>query len=120
MKGDRPSKGARLYKQERRRCEWLQASTEITLVVLPTFHDEKLMVEAAIGEGSEELLGHVVAADDSISGEVVRAGGAVVISDAQQYAHSPALRSIFSVEGVGPLMVVPLLGDDGPTVPPRS
>lgn len=98
------------YPHEQRRREWLQTSIEVTrsllssnsgeeplhavaravnsnadadltLVVLPTDGAERLMIEVAVGEGTEHLVGFVFEAEESITGEVIRTGQPLLASD---------------------------------------
>jgi signal transduction histidine kinase len=127
---------------EQRRRDWLQASVEVTrcllsatgekpleaiaravnqvaeadltLVVLPASAGASMMVEVAVGAGSEGLVGTVFDAEDSVTGEVTRTGQAVRSDDVSRTRPASA-----RVQGsgpailVGPVMVVPLLGDRG-------
>lgn len=136
--GGRPERHA----HEQRRREWLQASIEVTrgllsadsgvgplhavaravnsiacadltLVVLPTDGGERLMIEVAVGEGTEDLIGYVFDAEGSINGEVIRTGRPLLASDVAKRpggGHLPGRSPLV----VGPLMAVPLIGDRGP------
>jgi signal transduction histidine kinase len=142
--GDNSSQlhGLELYAHEHRRREWLQASIEVTrgllssdgeeplhalaravssiadadltLVVLPAEGGERLMVEVAVGEDTEDLVGFVFDAEGSINGEVIRTGRALLASDIKDYQDGPQVPAAPPVVSmVGPLMVVPLLGNQG-------
>jgi signal transduction histidine kinase len=137
------SGGLELYAHERRRREWLQASVEVTrsllssddgeeplhavaravnsiadadltLVVLPTEGGERLMIEVAVGEATDDLVGFVFDADGSITGEVIRTGQPLLASDVADRPGGGQIRGASPGVMVGPLMAVPLIGDRGP------
>ena len=66
------------------------AQADLTLVVLPAAAGGPAVVEVAVGEGTEEMIGHVFDVEGPVTSDVIRTG----------------------IE-VGPLMVVPLVGDRG-------
>ncbi|GAA0635507.1 hypothetical protein GCM10009547_44560 [Sporichthya brevicatena] len=137
-----PVDGLALYAAEQRRREWLQASIEVTrsllsvsgedplhavaraansiagadltLVVLPTPAGDQLMIEVAYGESTEDLVGIVVDARQSISGEVIRTGQPVLAVDVADRPNGvEQVRRKGPVVMVGPVMVVPLFGEQG-------
>lgn len=127
---------ARLFEQEQRGREWLQATLEVTrsllggvgdeplatvaraieqvsqsdfvLVVLPTADD--LMVEIAAGEGTEGLPGFTYPRAGSISAEAMDSGEAILVPDASTHPTSMVLWSLAREIDVGPLMFVPMVG----------
>ncbi len=134
--------GLALYAAEQRRREWLQASIEvtrsllsvggeeplhavarsansiagadITLVLLPTPAGDELMIEVAHGENTEDLVGVVVDAQHSISGEVIRTGQPVLAADVAERPNGvEQVRRSGPMVMVGPVMVVPLFGEQG-------
>ncbi len=130
-----------LYAHEQRRREWLQASIEVTrcllsgtgeeplvavaravnsiadadltLVVLPVEGGESLMVEVAVGEGTEDLVGFVFDAAGSINGEVIRTGQPLLASDMADRPGGGRVQGTSVDISVGPLMAVPLIGEQG-------
>lgn len=132
--------GLALYAQEQRRREWLQASVdvtrsllsasgeeplklvartvnalagaEITLVVLPA-DDESMMIEVAVGDGTEDLIGFLFAGAGSATEEAVRTGQPVLLADASDHPGRGPLQELTPTVLAGPLMVVPLIGDRG-------
>ena len=137
------SDGLELYAHEQRRREWLQASVEVTrsllsshqgeepllavaravnsiadanltFVALPTDGGERLMVEVAVGEGAEDLVGYAFEAEGSINGEVIRTGRPLLASDVADGPGGGEIQGTSPVVVVGPLMAVPLIGDRGP------
>ena len=127
---------ARLYEESRRRQEWLQASTDITRqllasdgedplqviarrlqqiadadavnVVLPTPDGKRLKVEVATGAGADQLLAISYPMQDTVSQLVLDTGQPVLIADIST-EHERTVHLI-DVVGVGPLMVLPLVG----------
>lgn len=92
------------------------AQADLTLVVLPAFGGASMMVEVAVGHGTEDLVGFVFDAEGSVTGEVIRSGQAVLAADiAADIADPPGGPAHHAPTGilVGPLMVVPLIGDRG-------
>ncbi|HVE27703.1 MAG TPA: GAF domain-containing protein [Sporichthya sp.] len=132
--------GLALYAHEQRRREWLQASVdvtrsllsvsgeeplklvartvnsladaEITLVVLPA-DDDSMMIEVAVGEGTGDLAGLVFAGAGSATDEAVWTGQPVLVPDATERPAPAPLRELMPTIVVGPVMVVPLIGDRG-------
>ena len=131
---------ARLHEQEQYGREWLQATLEVTrsllrsageeplatvarairkvsqsdfvLVILPAAGDT-LMVEVADGDGTDHLPGYTYAREGSASAEALETGDAVLVPDAARHATSPAVRALAREIDVGPLMFVPLVGQNG-------
>jgi signal transduction histidine kinase len=90
------------------------AEADLTLVVLPTFGSEEMMVEVAVGDGTDGLVGTVFAAEGSVTGDVTRTGRAVLVDDvANTRPASARVQGSGPAILVGPVMVVPLLGDRG-------
>lgn len=131
---------ARLYEQEQRGREWLQATLGVTrsllgsageeplatvarairsvsqsdfaLVILPAAGDT-LMVEIAAGDGTEHLPGYTYPRAGSVSGEVLQTGEVVLVPDARTHPMNLAVRALAREIDVGPLMFVPLVGHNG-------
>ena len=127
---------ARLFEESRRRLDWLQASTEITRqllasdgeeplqviarrlqqiadadavnVVLPTPDGERLTVEVATGAGADQLVAISYPMQNTVSQLVLDSGQPVLIADIST-EHERTVHLI-DVVGVGPLMVLPLVG----------
>jgi signal transduction histidine kinase len=90
------------------------AEADLTLVVLPALDDASMMVEVAVGEGTEGLVGFAFDAEGSVTGDVTRTGQPVLTADvAADRPASARVRGCAAEILVGPLMVVPLLGDQG-------
>lgn len=116
--------------------EWLQATLEVTrsllgggdeplatvahairkvsdsdsvLVILPAAGDA-LMVEVAVGAGTEYLPGYSYRRTGSISGDVLAGGEAILVSDARRSTRGTALGALSVEIDIGPVMFVPLLG----------
>jgi GAF domain-containing protein len=131
---------ARLYEQEQRGGEWLAATLEVTsgllhgtgveplatvaraigrvsksdfvLVLLPGT-DGTLMVEVAVGDGTEHLPGYSFPRAGSISGAVLGGAEAVRVGDARTLPTSVALRALSEEIDVGPVLFLPLVGQNG-------
>ncbi|WP_131787805.1 sensor histidine kinase [Protofrankia symbiont of Coriaria ruscifolia] len=124
---------ARLFDQAQRRQRWLQASADITrhvladgeqplhlivsrarelagadvaAILLGGESSSHLAVEVADGDGAGPLQGTVVPMDGSLGGKAVRTCAPLLVSDAAAEAsgNDPYAR------GIGPLMIVPLVG----------
>lgn len=119
-------------------CEWLQGTLEVTqsllgdagekplaavarvitqlakadfvLVILPTA-DDALMVELAVGDGTEYLPGYTYARTGSIADAVLRIGEPALVPDAR-HSTSAALRTLSEEIHVGPVMCIPLTGQN--------
>jgi signal transduction histidine kinase len=130
---------ARLYGESRRRQDWLQASTDITrvllsfegeeplkliarkvrelgdadvvTVVLPTADGERLMVEVATGIGAERLLGLSYDAENSLGGAAIETGRPVLVGDASEEQRYKIHLS--EAAPIGPVMVLPLVAPQG-------
>ena len=83
----------------------LAGADAATIISLTPTADE-LVVAAAVGAFARELRGHAVPAKASISGEVMRTGGTLVLEDvgADPRAHQPVVR----LGRHGPAVFVPL------------
>jgi signal transduction histidine kinase len=127
---------ARLYEEARRRQDWLQASTDVTrqllseqgedplaliarlaltvagadlvAIVLPTIDGDRLVVEVAAGEGSDQLTAHSTPIDGTVVGLAFRAGEPVLIDDLQ--THPADKVELLGLNAFGPVMVLPLCG----------
>jgi signal transduction histidine kinase len=126
---------ARLYAEARRQQQWLRANAEVTqrllsedephdvlalvtrqalemagadlvVLALPTGSGEQLVIEHAVGAGSEEALGLVLPAKSSASGIVMGSGKPLTVDDfSSDERVAPAARQQL---GLGPAVVVPL------------
>jgi signal transduction histidine kinase len=129
---------ARLVGILKRRQNWLQASTDTTLqmltgspdevfetignsvkdmagadtvtVVQPSPDGERLIVEVAVGVGSEELMASYYPIDNTVSQHVLQTGRALVVDASRDTLPLPGLVFVRSVVPVGPVMFLPLLG----------
>jgi signal transduction histidine kinase len=127
---------ARLFAQAQRRQDWLQASMMITRqllaadgveplnliaeqarqiadadivsVVLPTPDRRHLMVEVAAGERADELVGHSLPVQRTMTGEAFTSGRAVLVEDASVTEEYDV--HLAEVMAVGPVMAIPLVG----------
>jgi signal transduction histidine kinase len=126
---------ARLYEEAEQRERWLQASREIAnailsrealgtvleliaeharqlvgadlaLVHIPVPATDELVVEAAVGAHADDLRGARVPVEGSISGDVVRRGRAIVVSNAA--TDERAYQPIVAAGNFGPAIFVPL------------
>lgn len=89
------------------------AEADLTLVVLPAFDGKSMIVDVAVGEGTDGLVGFVFDAEDSVTGEVTRTGQAVLSADvANDRPASARVQGSGPPILVGPVMVVPLLGEN--------
>lgn len=131
---------ARLYAEARRRERWLDGVREVSALIMsgaeanealsliarramelvdadvatvaiPSADADELTIAAAAGEHASDILGTTFSRDDSLSGEAVKAGRAIVLDDASaaDAAHQPIVR----VGDMGPAMFVPLAGGLG-------
>jgi signal transduction histidine kinase len=129
---------ARLFAQAHRRQEWLATSTEITrqlltttgreslqliadsvrrlaeadvtTVVLPSPDSGEVVVEVASGRGADALTGFRYPVENTLAGIAFTTGQPVLIGDAMQSGYVVHLQQAFPV---GPVMVLPLAGEDG-------
>ncbi|GAA2147872.1 two-component system sensor histidine kinase [Nocardioides koreensis] len=129
---------ARLFETASRRQSWLQASTDTTLQMLTGSPDEvfatighkvkelagadtvtfvrpapegdTLVVEAAVGVGSQELMASAYPIENTLSQYVLDTGTPLVVDVSRD--ELPLQGSVFlsSVVPVGPVMVLPLIG----------
>jgi signal transduction histidine kinase len=125
---------ARLYEEAQARQRWLAASAEIATAILSRSHadealqlvtararelvradlawvvtpgdDGTLRVEFADGERAGSILGMVLPADDSIAGEVVSTGRAVVVPDLRH--DDRVFQPLLEAGNIGPALYVPL------------
>ncbi len=130
---------ARLFARAEQRRQWLEASAVITrqllalegedplaliarqartiagadlvTVVLPTVDPDALLVEVTAGAGAEHLAGYTYARHGSLVGDVLAGGRPLSLVDASggtwPWHQSAAMQ-------VGPAMVLPLAGAEGP------
>lgn len=133
---------ARLYAEAERRQDWLEASADITnllltapsdealqlvgqrvaeladadivTVVLPSGREDELRVAVAVGLEAEKVVDFTYPTDNTFSEIVLRSGRPQVIEDASVPAEpgSPRLR-ISDFVPVGPAMLLPLSGTAG-------
>jgi signal transduction histidine kinase len=126
---------ARLYAEARRQQQWLRANAEVTqrllsedephdvlalvtrqalemagadlvVLALPTGSGEQLVIEHAVGAGSEEALGLLLPVKSSASGIVMGSGKPLTVDDfSSDERVAPAARQQL---GLGPAVVVPL------------
>lgn len=89
------------------------AEADLTLVVLPAFGGDSMMIEVAVGEDADGLAGAVFDADGSVTGEVTRTGQAVLSDDVAARPANGQGQSSGPPIVVGPVMVVPMLGECG-------
>ncbi len=82
------------------------AEAELSTIVSATQTPDVLVVSAASGTGTDDLVGDAVPAERSISGEVMRTGHPVVFDDAsrERNAYPPIIKR----RRVGPAIFVPL------------
>jgi len=130
---------ARLYGESRRRQDWLQASTDVTrvllsmegeeplqliarkirelgdadvvTVVLPTPDGERLMVEVATGVGADQLVGITYDAQNTLGDLAIATGRPVLIGDASE--NPQYMIHLSQVAPIGPVMVLPLVASQG-------
>jgi signal transduction histidine kinase len=126
---------ARLFEQSRKRQRWLEASTEITrllladegeeplqaiarqvreiadadvvTVVLPTGDGARLMVEVAVGEGADRLTGLTYPVENSLAALAIGGGRPVLVGNVdQQQDYTMHLSEVLPI---GAVMVLPLV-----------
>jgi signal transduction histidine kinase len=83
--------------------------SDVVLVILPTAEQE-LMLESAVGEGTEDLAGYAFTREGSISDAALTRREVVLVDDAPTHQRNRALRSLTVEIDVGPMMFVPLAG----------
>jgi signal transduction histidine kinase len=90
----------------------LLAGADVATIVLPDRSSTRLVIEVAVGLAADSLQGITFAADESLSGDVMRTGKALVLDDAsaEERAHQPVIKAA----GMGPCVVVPLWRGDEP------
>jgi len=130
---------AQLYGESRRRQDWLQASTDITrvllsmegeeplqliarkirelgdadvvTVVLPTPDRNRLMVEVATGVGADLLTGMTYDAQNTLGDLAIATGRPVLVGDASE--DQGYTIHLSQVASIGPVMVLPLVAPRG-------
>ncbi len=128
---------ARMFERGQRREQWLEASAEISrqllsstgedplqlvahrtravaaadlvTVVLPTADARRVIVEFASGEGADDLHGYSYPVAGSVVGEVFETRGPVVLDDVEA---SGRVLHLSQALAVGPVMAVPLVGNE--------
>lgn len=85
------------------------ADAEIVTVVLPTADGQRLMVEAAAGEGADELTARSAPIEGSLAGLALDSGQPVLVGDVAKDQRYLDLR-LSEIMPVGPVMVVPFGG----------
>ena len=129
---------ARLFETARRRQIWLQASTDMTLQMLtgspdevfttighkvkemtdadtvtfvrPAPDEDQLVVEVAVGIGSQELKASTYPIDNTLSQYVLETGVPLVVDVSRDELPMQGSVYLSSVVPVGPVMVLPLVG----------
>src|SRR5512132_3420909 len=79
------------------------AGTDLATLALPV-DDDRLAVEAGDGLGADRLRGAVLAAEGSVTGDVIRTGKAVVLAGASA---DPRVAQPIVAAGAGPALLVP-------------
>lgn len=130
---------ARHYEDARRRQEWLQASTEVSMqvvtapgdaalrsvaenvhrlaradvvtVVLPEADPERLSVAVAVGLAADDLEGSGYGVAGTLAAEVLRTGEPAMVSGPEDRAD--LVVHVRDLVDIGPVMVLPLAGRDG-------
>lgn len=90
------------------------ARADRVLALLPTRDPEHLQVAVAIGDDVDRLPGTLVATEGTITGQVARSGEPQVLDEEAATAAAAAEVHFAPEGGLGPSMVIPLLGDRGP------
>ncbi len=127
---------ARLYSESRLQQRWLSASVEISAQLLTSAGEDPLrmiarrageiaeadvvtvalltadaaevMIEVAVGDSAQELLGQKFHLDDTLAGKAIQDGAPLLLRSASDSAdRTSTLESVFEP---GPVMVVPLVG----------
>ena len=129
---------ARLFETARRRQSWLQASTDTTLQMLtgspdevfatighkvkelagadtvtfvrPAPDEDQLVVEVAVGVGSQELMASTYPIENTLSQYVLETGVPIVVDVSRDELPLQGSVYLSSVVPVGPVMVLPLVG----------
>ncbi len=129
---------SRLFETGRRRQRWLQASTDLTVQMLteppeevfttigrkvremagadavtfvrPSADGDELVVEVAVGAGSQELIASAYPIENTLSKHVLETGRAVVVDASRDALPIPGSIFLSSVVPVGPVMALPLVG----------
>jgi signal transduction histidine kinase len=131
---------ARLYDEARRRQEWLQEAAEVGNSMLalgderdairliaqsvqkladaelvtawtPGRSDDILVGAVTVGDESEEVLGCQIEGDDMLATEILSSGRGALLCTAER--RSSAWMATIHRAGIGPVMVVPLVGGGG-------
>lgn len=90
------------------------ARADRVLALLPTRDPDHLQVAVAVGEDVESLPGTVVSMEGTIIGEVARSGEPRVLDGPQATVAAATEVHFAPPGGLGPSMVIPLLGEHGP------
>ncbi len=129
---------ARLFETARRRQSWLQASTDTTLQMLtgspdevfatighkvkelagadtvtfvrPAPDEDQLVVEVAVGVGSQELMASTYPIENTLSQYVLETGVPIVVDASRDELPLQGSVYLSSVVPIGPVMVLPLVG----------
>jgi signal transduction histidine kinase len=81
-------------------------------IALPNRTGDELLVDVAVGEGSDDLHGLAIPVEGSISGDVLRTGEPVIIADgsSDERTNKPLVHAM----AAGPILFVPLWLDGTP------
>jgi PAS domain S-box-containing protein len=90
------------------------ARADRVLALLPTRDPEHLQVAVAVGADVDHLTGAYVSMEDTITGQVARSGEPRVLDEVTATAAAAAEVHFAPEGGLGPSMVIPLLGERGP------
>jgi signal transduction histidine kinase len=89
------------------------AGADLAAIAVPGAAPDRLVLQAADGQGAAALEGMEVPLGGSLSGEVLRTGKAVVVADAQ--ADGRAFPGVVEAAAVGPAMFLPLAARGRPS-----
>ncbi len=89
------------------------ARADRVLALLPTRDPDHLRVAVAVGADVQDLPGTFVPLADTISGEVARTGTPRVLTESEATAAAASEVHFAPDGGLGPSMVIPLLGERG-------
>jgi PAS domain S-box-containing protein len=90
------------------------ARADRVLALLPTRDPEHLQVAVAVGADVDGLVGTYVPMAGTFSGQVARSGEPVVMDEPTATAAAAAEVRFAPAGGLGPSMMIPLLGERGP------